>query len=249
LRGGSWAYNYGDSVFFRAASRNSGDPRSGYGDDGFRCARDVDQYPFTASDMQAATSTSPSPAETSTPTSAGDSTPAPTPVTSSEPCTITATRDAIEVRLGPGFNRGVLDYLVRGTVYDVTGQQTMGDGSEWWQILFRDAERWVLKNEVDTAGACDAVPDTDAPELMNPDIPGYCVWPRDDYCRISLRNSSDHDLRWETSVRSGVLRPGGQTSIQSETGEHLYLMIWENNRWRTIRDIVPESYPITITYP
>jgi hypothetical protein len=92
----------------------------------------------------------------------------------SQPCTIRTTRGNIEVRVGPGFNRGVRDYLKPNTDIPVVGKSTDPDGYLWWKIqppgyIPAEIDRyWVLADEVDESGDCNAVPDAAASQLIVP---------------------------------------------------------------------------------
>ncbi len=99
----------------------------------------------------------------------GDTTPTtgqtnPVPQT---PCEITTPNGNVEMRVGPGFNRGVRDYLPANHTYTVIGKATANDGSLWWQISVMGVpEAWVLQTAVVPAGACDQVPDVNAPPII-----------------------------------------------------------------------------------
>ena len=83
------------------------------------------------------------------------------------PCTVTAPNGNVEMRVGPGFNRGVRDYLPSNHTYTVLGKATANDGSQWWQISVTGVpEAWVLQTAVIPAGACDQVQDVNAPPII-----------------------------------------------------------------------------------
>ncbi len=101
-------------------------------------------------------------------------TPRPTP---SQPCTVRATRSDIEVRVGPGFNRGVRDYLKANVDIPVVGKATDSEGNLWWKIqppgyIPAEADRyWVRADDVQESGNCDAVLDTAASPIVAPPPP------------------------------------------------------------------------------
>jgi hypothetical protein len=99
----------------------------------------------------------------------------PTAVPPSEPCTISTTRGDVEVRVGPGLNRGVRDYLVTNTAIPVIGQDTDSSGNVWWKIQppgYNPAEAdryWVLSDsKITQAGNCDAVPGAAPSQFIAP---------------------------------------------------------------------------------
>jgi hypothetical protein len=99
----------------------------------------------------------------------------PTAVPTSQPCTISTTRGDVEVRVGPGLNRGVRDYLVTNTPIPVIGQDTDSAGNLWWKIQppgFNPAEAdryWVLSdNKITETGDCSAVPGAAPSQFIAP---------------------------------------------------------------------------------
>jgi len=83
-----------------------------------------------------------------------------------EPCTVQTTRRDVPMRVGPGFNRGVRDYLTPNVVYPVLGDATANDGSLWWQIEVPNVpQAWALQDDVMPSGDCD-VPDAEAPPFV-----------------------------------------------------------------------------------
>jgi hypothetical protein len=91
-----------------------------------------------------------------------------------EPCTIsTDNADTVNVRVGPGNNRGVINFLPSGESYAVTGRFEDSDGGIWYQLdratVFprsAAAEAWVFAEDVDAVGDCDQVGSADAPPLI-----------------------------------------------------------------------------------
>jgi hypothetical protein len=102
----------------------------------------------------------------------------PTAPPPSEPCTISTTRGDVEVRVGPGFNRGVRDYLVTNTPIPVIGQDTDSAGNVWFKIQppgYNPAEAdryWVLSdNKITESGDCNAVPSAAPSQFIAPRPP------------------------------------------------------------------------------
>jgi hypothetical protein len=92
-----------------------------------------------------------------------------TQVTGGQPCTVMTTQNNVPMRVGPGFNRGVRDYLKANTPFPVIGQATAPDGSLWWQIQVPGTpEAWVLQSDVISSGACQNVGEAAAPPLILP---------------------------------------------------------------------------------
>jgi hypothetical protein len=85
------------------------------------------------------------------------------------PCQVHAARNSVDLRVGPGTNRGVYTSMNSGPYYDVLGKKTLSDGSLWWRLDTDtgDAnELWVADVDVETSGGCDLVADVDAPPLI-----------------------------------------------------------------------------------
>ncbi len=94
------------------------------------------------------------------------------------PCTIRTTRGDVEIRVGPGFNRGVRDYLQANVDVPVVGKSTDSDSNLWWKIqppgyLPAEADRyWVLSDDKLTeSGDCNAVQDAAASPFVAPHPP------------------------------------------------------------------------------
>jgi hypothetical protein len=81
------------------------------------------------------------------------------------PCTVrTDESDTVQVRVGPGTNRGILSFLPANIDFVVLGQVTLEDGSNWWQLDRSEvaptkmaAEAWVPQDAVLASGACDTI--------------------------------------------------------------------------------------------
>jgi hypothetical protein len=88
---------------------------------------------------------------------------------SAEPCQVRAANASVDLRVGPGANRGVYTSMTSGSYYGVLGKKTVSDGTLWWRLDTNtgDAnELWVADADVETTGGCDQVADVDAPPLI-----------------------------------------------------------------------------------
>jgi hypothetical protein len=84
-------------------------------------------------------------------------------------CMVTSDQPDVEVRVGPGENRAVRQYLPPGEAFPVTGQATAEDGSAWWQLQLAGIDQaWVNQADVSAAGACNLVQAVDAPPVVQP---------------------------------------------------------------------------------
>jgi hypothetical protein len=91
------------------------------------------------------------------------------PATTGQPCTVMTTQSNVPMRVGPGFNRGVRDYLKPNTPFPVIGQAQVSDGSQWWQIQVQGVpEAWALKSDVIASGVCENVGQTAPPPVILP---------------------------------------------------------------------------------
>jgi hypothetical protein len=90
---------------------------------------------------------------------------------------VRTTRGDVEVRVGPGFNRGVRDFLRPNVDIPVIGKSTDSAGNLWWKIqppgfIPAEADRyWVLSDVVDELGDCAAVLDAAASQIVAPPQP------------------------------------------------------------------------------
>lgn len=82
------------------------------------------------------------------------------------------------VRVGPGENRGIFDWLPARQDFTVIGQARDDQGKTWWQLDKDEvpdsefaASLWVAEEEVDEIGNCSAVPQGEIPPII-PDLPG-----------------------------------------------------------------------------
>jgi len=97
-----------------------------------------------------------------------------------DPCVITVDEDdTVQLRVGPGENRTVIAFVGAGE-YTPTGQTTVDDESQWFQLDKEEAapgssanEIWVAEEDVSTEGDCNAVADAAAPAI----IPGVVAPP------------------------------------------------------------------------
>ncbi len=87
-----------------------------------------------------------------------------------EPCQVRAARDYVDLRVGPGENRGVFTSMKVDTWFGLLGKKTLEDGSLWWRLDIADTgganELWVADADVETTGDCDQVADVDAPPII-----------------------------------------------------------------------------------
>jgi hypothetical protein len=87
-----------------------------------------------------------------------------------EPCQIRAARDYVDLRVGPGTNRGAFTTMKTDVTYGVLGKKTVEDGSLWWRLDIADTgganELWVADADIETTGGCDQVADVDAPPII-----------------------------------------------------------------------------------
>ena len=89
-------------------------------------------------------------------------------------CTIrTSDTDTVQLRVGPGTNRGVYAFLPANVNFTPLGQATADDGSMWFQLDREKvapnsaaAEAWVAAEAVDTTGDCTAIGESDAPPIV-----------------------------------------------------------------------------------
>lgn len=93
------------------------------------------------------------------------------------PCTIRTSRGDIDLRVGPGFNRGIRGNLPPNMDIPVVGQFTDDQGNLWWKVqppgyLIAEADRyWVLSDDVEETGDCDLVPDASPSGIVAPRPP------------------------------------------------------------------------------
>lgn len=86
-----------------------------------------------------------------------------------EPCMVQAARDRVDLRVGPGANRGVYAAMPSGEAIPVLGKATVSDGSLWWRLDMPTgaaSELWVADRDVTTQGGCALVRDVNAPPVV-----------------------------------------------------------------------------------
>ena len=88
---------------------------------------------------------------------------------SAEPCQVRAASAKVDLRVGPGTNRGIYTSMTTGVSYGVLGKKTLSDGSLWWRLdtdTGDAGELWVADADVESTGNCDMVQDVDAPPII-----------------------------------------------------------------------------------
>ena len=110
-------------------------------------------------------------------------TPQPTVIIASDtpepPCTIQSNPGIdVNVRVGPGTNRGILAFLPREQSFEVIGKAIGSDGFLWWQLDREGISNnpdidtvWVSDVPVQSSGACDLVEEVEAPPFIQADSP------------------------------------------------------------------------------
>lgn len=84
-----------------------------------------------------------------------------------EACTVQTDQPEVAVRVGPGVNRAIRQYLPANQAFPVSGRATAADGSVWWQVEIPGVEQaWVRQSDVVPAGACALIADADAPPVI-----------------------------------------------------------------------------------
>jgi uncharacterized protein YraI len=76
-----------------------------------------------------------------------------------------ATAD-VQLRVGPGTQRGALGRMNANLVYAVIGRTNDPDGAPWWQLDTGEQPTWAPQAEVRAIGACDAVAEVEPPPLV-----------------------------------------------------------------------------------
>ncbi|MBN2472750.1 MAG: hypothetical protein JXN59_18650 [Anaerolineae bacterium] len=84
-----------------------------------------------------------------------------------EACTVQTDQPEVAVRVGPGINRAIRQYLPSNQALPVSGRATAADGSLWWQVEIAGVDQaWVMQSDVVPAGACTLIADADAPPVI-----------------------------------------------------------------------------------
>jgi hypothetical protein len=99
------------------------------------------------------------------------------------PCEISTQRRDVPVRVGPGFDRGIFDFLPPNENIRVVSTIQDADGNIWWEIDKTQipggaaaASLWVAAGDVVASGDCDNLPEGEIPPLIpgeeQPELPG-----------------------------------------------------------------------------
>ena len=95
------------------------------------------------------------------------------PIFQAVPCAVHTPTQNAEVRVGPGFNRGVFTFLPTNQDFSVIGQSTDSDGNLWYELDKTQLPggnevngMWVLASDVQASGACGSVPIATPPPLI-----------------------------------------------------------------------------------
>lgn len=88
-----------------------------------------------------------------------------------EACTISTVVQGVPIHVGPSRDRAIRSSLTTGTEVSVTGQFTNTAGELWWRIqpagVTTELDRyWVLETDVDEAGDCAFVPQTEGSAVV-----------------------------------------------------------------------------------
>lgn len=87
----------------------------------------------------------------------------------SVPCTVITDRRNVALRVGPGYNRGIRDYLAANAIYPVLGTAQAPDNSLWWKLDIAGVpEAWVDQADVLASGDCASVPEAAPPPVVAP---------------------------------------------------------------------------------
>lgn len=92
-----------------------------------------------------------------------------------EPCVVTTeTARTIQIRVGPGENRSVYAFLPENQEFEVFGQATMPDETQWWKLDRTEVapkkladQAWIFVDDVTAFGDCDAVPEAPPPPIIS----------------------------------------------------------------------------------
>lgn len=92
---------------------------------------------------------------------------APTVQTTGQQCQVQTDQRNINIRVGPGYNRGIYDFLPPNQPYNVIGENQASDGSNWWQIEYPGAaQAWVDQQDVTATGDCANIGEAAAPPII-----------------------------------------------------------------------------------
>jgi Tol biopolymer transport system component len=94
------------------------------------------------------------------------------------PCAIRTDREDVELRVGPGTNRGVFGYLPPNQDFSVIGQATDPGGAVWFELQKDQIpghevvnSLWVAVADVQASGDCGSVQTAEPPPLIVPTTP------------------------------------------------------------------------------
>jgi hypothetical protein len=71
----------------------------------------------------------------------------------------------VQMRVGPGEQRGLLGRMNPNLTYNVIGWANDPDGQPWWQLDTGDTLSWTAQAEVRAIGTCDGVAQVEPPPL------------------------------------------------------------------------------------
>jgi hypothetical protein len=112
-----------------------------------------------------------------------------------EPCKVQAKTDYVDLRVGPGLNRGAFTTMKTGEYVPVLGQATVTDGGQWWRLDISSQqanELWVADEDVMKQGDCDSVGEVPIPPIILPLPPSISP-------ESTALNSTQTPLRWQSS--------------------------------------------------
>jgi hypothetical protein len=88
-------------------------------------------------------------------------------VQTGQQCQVQTDQRNINVRVGPGYNRGIYDFMTPNQLFSVIGENQASDGSKWWQIEYPGtAQAWVDQLDVTATGDCANIGESAAPPIV-----------------------------------------------------------------------------------
>jgi hypothetical protein len=72
----------------------------------------------------------------------------------------------LQLRVGPGEQRGLLGTMNPDRTYSVIGWANDPDGNPWWQLDTGETPSWVAQSDVRAVGTCDGVAQVEPPPLV-----------------------------------------------------------------------------------
>lgn len=127
--------------------------------------------------------------------------------TPGEPCTVWTDQPEVNIHVGPGRHRGIVDYMPTRQEIPVIGKAKDKNGLYWWQVEIEGiAQAWVHPDDVRVSGDCSGIIDVDAP----PFVPAATATP----------------ASTSTPIPQGTLGtvPPGQTGINYTSGGRTYTL-------------------------